>query len=106
MSIEYLSSYLEYLNRGTGEASADPAYTQRALQAQLSRRNLTALNYAEAYNTNGFVVTRETADRIGLKTLEDLGKANNQLTLGRSAGNVLGPLPVPARPGDGLQPAI
>ena len=59
---EYAASGLEFLNGNKGEASSDAAATVAALQKQLDSRDLTALEPAEAIDTNSLVVTKDTAD--------------------------------------------
>ena len=71
---EYAATALEYANGGAGEATTDPAETSDALRAQLTERGLVALQYAEATDQNGFVVTQETADQYGLSAISDLAK--------------------------------
>jgi osmoprotectant transport system substrate-binding protein len=71
---EYAATALEYVNGGAGEATADPAATSEAFRAALEPKGLVALDYAEATDQNGFVVTRATADQYGLTTISDLAK--------------------------------
>ncbi len=71
---EYAATALEYANGGAGEATTDPAETSEALRARLQERGLVALQYAEATDQNGFVVTQETAQQYGLAALSDLAK--------------------------------
>jgi osmoprotectant transport system substrate-binding protein len=71
---EYAATALEFVNEGAGEASTDPAATSAAFAAALEPRGLVALDYAEATDQNGFVVTQATADQYGLVTISDLGK--------------------------------
>ena len=71
---EYAASALEFANGGAGEATTDPAETSEALVAALEPKGLVALDYAEATDQNGFVVTQATADQYGLVTISDLGK--------------------------------
>jgi osmoprotectant transport system substrate-binding protein len=71
---EYAATALEFVNRGAGEASTDPAATSAALVTALETKGLVALDYAEATDQNGFVVTKATADQYGLVTISDLGK--------------------------------
>jgi osmoprotectant transport system substrate-binding protein len=71
---EYAATALEYANGGAGEATTDPAATSEALRAALEPRGLVALDYAEATDQNGFVVTQATADQYGLTTISDLAK--------------------------------
>jgi len=53
-------------------ATTDPGTNARALQQALEPKKLTALNYSKAQDINGFVVTKETADKYGLEKLYDL----------------------------------
>ncbi len=71
---EYAATALEFANGGAGQATTDPAETAEALGAALEAKGLVALDYAEATDQNGFVVTQETADQYGLSTISDLGK--------------------------------
>jgi osmoprotectant transport system substrate-binding protein len=69
---EYAATLLEFVNGGAGQATTDPEATTVALRAALEPKGLTALNYAEATDQNGFVVTKETADKYGLTKISDL----------------------------------
>jgi osmoprotectant transport system substrate-binding protein len=71
---EYAATALEFANGGAGEATTDPATTTAALNAALEPKGLVALDYAEATDQNGFVVTKATADQYGLVNISDLGK--------------------------------
>ena len=71
---EYAATALEFSNGGAGQATTDPAETAEALGAALEPKGLVALDYAEATDQNGFVVTQATADQYGLSTISDLGK--------------------------------
>ncbi len=71
---EYAASALEFANGGAGEATTDPAATSEALTAAIEPKGLVALDYAEATDQNGFVVTQATADQYGLTAISDLGK--------------------------------
>jgi osmoprotectant transport system substrate-binding protein len=71
-TLEYVSSTLEFLNGFAGEASGELAPTMTALRAQLEQRNLRAAEASPAVDSNAFVVTRETADRLGLSKVSDL----------------------------------
>jgi osmoprotectant transport system substrate-binding protein len=55
-------------------ATTDPGTNARALQQALEPKKLTALNYSKAQDINGFVVTKETADKYGLEKLSDLAE--------------------------------
>src|SRR3546814_10680905 len=74
-SPEYAASMLEYLNDGAGEATGDADETVGLLQAELDGLELVALAPAPAVDTNAFVVTKETADELGLATLSDLPRS-------------------------------
>ena len=71
---EYAATALEYVNKGAGEATGDAAETVAKLKERLAPLELTALDFAPATDQNGFVVTKATADKYGLKTLSDLAK--------------------------------
>jgi osmoprotectant transport system substrate-binding protein len=71
---EYAATALEYVNKGAGEATGDAAETVAKLKDRLAPLKLTALDFAPATDQNGFVVTKATADKYGLKTLSDLAK--------------------------------
>ena len=69
---EYAATALEFVNGGAGQATNDPEATTVALRAALEPKGLAALNYAEATDQNGFVVSKETADKYGLTKISDL----------------------------------
>ena len=72
-TLEYVSSTLEFLNEGAGEASDDLDASMAALRTQLAERQLQALEPAtEAENSNVFVVTPEVAESKGLAAISDL----------------------------------
>jgi len=71
---EYAATALEFVNGGAGQATTDPAATSAALVTALEPKGLVALDYAEATDQNGFVVTQATADQYGLVTIGDLSK--------------------------------
>lgn len=71
---EYLASLTEYLDKGTGLATTDPAQTSKILARLLAPKGESLLAYAPATDENGFAVTRQTAQRYGLVTLSDLAK--------------------------------
>ena len=79
---EYIGSLLEFLNEGAGEASADSEATYAALQEELAERELTALGYTPAQDTNAFVVRPDTAQQYGLQTMSDLAAVQHELTWG------------------------
>ena len=71
---EYMASLTEYLDKGAGKATTDPAKTAKVLQAYLTPKGETVLNYAPATDENGFVVTKATADQYHLVNISDLAK--------------------------------
>jgi osmoprotectant transport system substrate-binding protein len=87
----YAASELEFINGGKGEASNDVTATLTKLNGYLSPKGLRALQPSQAVNTNGFAVTRATADRYHLKRISDLLSVAGGMTLG-------GPPECPSRP--------
>lgn len=71
-TLEYAASALEYLNGFAGEATGDITETAALLEAQLATRGLVALAPSPAVDSNSFVVTAETAERLGLSKVSDL----------------------------------
>src|SRR5262249_34701587 len=87
----YAASELEFLDGGRGEASGDLSATLSKLNGYLARRALRAMQPAPAVNTNGFAVTRATANHYNLRRISDLQPVAGMLTLG-------GPPECPSRP--------
>ncbi len=79
---EYAGSALSYLG-GTPSAATMP--TVLSLRGALAGRGLSALAPALAQDQNGFVVTAETASRLGLHALSDLAPRADELTMGGPA---------------------
>jgi osmoprotectant transport system substrate-binding protein len=71
-TLEYVSSTLEFLNKGAGQASNDLDASVEALRTQLKSQGLQALEPAEAEDSNVFVVTPKTAESKGLNAISDL----------------------------------
>ncbi|MDE3074969.1 MAG: ABC transporter substrate-binding protein [Chloroflexota bacterium] len=90
MDAEYLATLLAFVDK-KAKPSTDPAETKKALEAALQPKGLAVLDYAPAVDTNGFVVTKATADKYHLAKLSDLAPIGNQLILG-------GPAECPQRP--------
>jgi osmoprotectant transport system substrate-binding protein len=88
---EYLATVEAFLAKDQSKASSDPAATQKALQDLLTPKNITVLDFAQAIDTNGFVVTKSTADKYKLSKMSDLEPVAGQLVLG-------GPPECPQRP--------
>jgi osmoprotectant transport system substrate-binding protein len=92
---EYAASLLEFLNKKKGEATADVDETVDALEGYLEDIDLVALDASDAVDTNAFVVTEETAEDLDLKTLSDLAKRGDDLTLGGPADCPTNPFCIP-----------
>jgi osmoprotectant transport system substrate-binding protein len=69
---EYLASALTVAYEG--EATTDAAETAELLAEAAEADDLVVLDFAEATNANGFVVTQETADQYSLTNVSDLAK--------------------------------
>lgn len=69
---EYAASALKFLNGFAGEASGDVAATVELLQTQLASKGLFAFAPSPAVDSNSFVVTAETAEKLGLENVSDL----------------------------------
>jgi osmoprotectant transport system substrate-binding protein len=69
---EYSGSALEFLTRGEGLATSDEALTHDRLEEVFAERGVAVLAPAPAQDQNGFAVTRETADRYGLRSISQL----------------------------------
>ncbi|MDP8955776.1 MAG: ABC transporter substrate-binding protein [Actinomycetota bacterium] len=87
---EYLGTLLLFLDPDA-QASGDPAEEAEQLDPLLERKGITLLEFSRANDTNAFVVTRQTANRFGLKSMSDLEGVADRLTLG-------GPPECPERP--------
>jgi osmoprotectant transport system substrate-binding protein len=80
---EYLATLDAFVNKDNSKASSDPTATQQDLQSYLTTKNLTVLDFAQAVDTNGFVVTQQTASKYNnLQKLSDLQPVASQLVLG------------------------
>lgn len=65
-----------------GTASTDSDETWNDLVEAISDDGLVAYAYSPAQDKNGFVVTSETADRLGVSKVSDLAAHNGDLVLG------------------------
>jgi osmoprotectant transport system substrate-binding protein len=77
---EYIGSGLAYYD--PGKQTGDPAANKAALQAAVTPKNLTVLNYTPAQDQNAFVVRPETATQFNLKKLSDTTAVQDQLKWG------------------------
>lgn len=92
---EYVASLLEFLNNKAGEATGNLNETLAFLETELEPLNLEALEPAPGVDTNAFVVTAETAERLGLRSLSDLAAVAGDLTLGGPADCATNPFCLP-----------
>jgi osmoprotectant transport system substrate-binding protein len=95
LSPEYAASMLEFLNGNAGEATGDADETVELLQAQLDGLGLVALEPSPAIDTNAFVVTEETAEAEGLRSLSDLPADGGGLTVGAAQDCETNPFCIP-----------
>lgn len=82
---EYAASMLEFLNNKKGEASGDSTATYEKLDTYLEPKGLAALRPSGAVDTNAFVITKETSDKLGIKSLSDLAEKGKDLKIGAPA---------------------
>ncbi|HEY8695223.1 MAG TPA: ABC transporter substrate-binding protein, partial [Chloroflexota bacterium] len=90
MDAEYLATLLKFVDKNS-TPTTDPSETSKLLQTALTPKKLTVLSYAPAVDTNGFAVTKATADKSNLKKIGDLQLVAGQMILG-------GPPECPTRP--------
>jgi osmoprotectant transport system substrate-binding protein len=76
---EYLGGLATYLK---AEVSSDPQATFDAMQAKLDAEDLIAFDYSPGTDADGWVVRKETADELNLKTMTDIAKVADQLVWG------------------------
>ncbi|HUQ62201.1 MAG TPA: ABC transporter substrate-binding protein [Acidimicrobiales bacterium] len=79
---EYSGTALAFVTRGAGEVTADPAVTHRLLRETMAARGVTALDPAPAQNQNAIAVTSDTAARLELANVSDLGPVAGTLRFG------------------------
>ncbi|MEW2399832.1 ABC transporter substrate-binding protein [Streptomyces sp. NPDC046862] len=79
---EYQGALLHYLDPKS--TATEEGEMQNALTIVLPA-GLQVLPYGMAEDSDAFVVTQETADKYGLRTLADLAKQNGKLVLGAAA---------------------
>jgi osmoprotectant transport system substrate-binding protein len=92
---EYLGGYLEFLNKGKGEATADSAATALKLQGYLTPLHVTLLGFTPGEDKDGFAVLQDTADKYSLTNMSALAPVAGQLILGTAPACVTNPLCVP-----------
>jgi osmoprotectant transport system substrate-binding protein len=79
---EYAGTLLEFVNLGSGEATADTALTLNLLRSHLEPRGLVALAPAYAQDRNAFVIRKELAATNGIRTISDLVPYASDLSFG------------------------
>jgi osmoprotectant transport system substrate-binding protein len=79
---EYAGTALTFLSLGDEQPSADEEATHEALSRSAAERGLVALAPSPAQDANAFVVTRSTAERLGIERLSDLVPLAGELTFG------------------------
>jgi osmoprotectant transport system substrate-binding protein len=77
---EYIGSGLAFY--APGQQTGDAKKNQTALQAALTPKNVTVLDYTPAQDQNAFVVRPETATQFSLTKMSDVGAVAGQLKLG------------------------
>jgi osmoprotectant transport system substrate-binding protein len=83
---EYAASMLEELNgKEKSEATGNLGETVGFLKPYLDTKKLVALKASDAVDTNAFVLTKATSDRLGIKTLSELATKGKDLKLGAPA---------------------
>jgi osmoprotectant transport system substrate-binding protein len=86
---EYAGSALAFFGGSPGSGEAE---THDHLGTVLADRGIVALAPSPAEDQNGFVVTRATADRYGLRALSDLGPHAHLMALGGPTECLVRPL--------------
>jgi osmoprotectant transport system substrate-binding protein len=79
---EYAGSALRFIRQGAATSSDDVDQTRDLLAQALADDPVAVLEPAPAENANAFVVTRETAEAAGLRTISDLREIAGDLTFG------------------------
>lgn len=87
---EYIGTYTLFLD-GNAEVPSDVDEAVDLLAGLTEAKGIVLADAAPAQNTNGFVVTKATADEYGLEKVSDLASVSSELVLG-------GPPECPQRP--------
>jgi osmoprotectant transport system substrate-binding protein len=102
---EYIGSRLSYeiahSPGASGAPTGDSATNAQQLQTYLNAKNLTALNYTPAIDTNAFVVRADTAQQLGLSKMSDTAAVQGQLKWGLATDCPTNPLC--GKPGGALE---
>ena len=93
---EYIGSRLGYeiahSPGASGAPTGDSAANAQQLQTYLTAKNLTALSYTPAIDTNAFVVRAETAQQLNLAKMSDTAAVQDQLNWGLATDCPTNPL--------------
>jgi osmoprotectant transport system substrate-binding protein len=79
---EYAGTAAEFYSIGTAEPSDDVTITHDQLVRAVDGDPIVALAASPAQDSNTFVVTESTAERLHIKSLSDLSGIANELTFG------------------------
>ncbi len=79
---EYTGSALSYLAKDPSASKPDSDENYEALTAELEDKDLTALDYAPAQDSDGIVVNKQTADKYSLEKVSDLKPHASELVMG------------------------
>jgi osmoprotectant transport system substrate-binding protein len=79
---EYAGSALAFLTGGEGVATSNEDATHARLKEVFAERGIAVLAPAPAQDQNGFAVSRDTADRYGLRTISELAPIASELAFG------------------------
>ena len=79
---EYTGSALSYLSKDPSASKPDPDENYDNLVTQLEKKELTALEMADAQDQDGIVVNKETADEYSLEKVSDLKPHAGELVMG------------------------
>lgn len=79
---EYVGTSLNFLTLGAVDVTSDAGLMHRDLRRTLGAKGVATLAYSSAQNQNGFVVTAETAARLGVESLSDLEPVAPELVFG------------------------
>jgi osmoprotectant transport system substrate-binding protein len=79
---EYAGTAADFYSLGDSDSTSDPALMHAGLVRALRGDAVVVLDASPAQDSNTFVVTAATAERLDLKTISDLAGVDDQLTFG------------------------
>lgn len=80
--VDYAGSALDFLLPGTSASHGTPEEVHATLRRTLAAREVTALPYASAEDTNGFAMTASAADDYDVERLSELAPVAGALVIG------------------------